>query len=324
MRLQTLFHQVTATAQAQALFQNHPGATIQDLLRSDGYPTSSPKPPWTPRTYTHTGYAPRPRREAGTTWPTTPSPGPPSCSGGQPLTQEQRNELKELKELQTSYIEGFNRGLTRTPTRNPPSEPSRPGTDRPGGEPRPPPAPAGWTRRTRQTTTRKGGNPVENSPDNTPTPTLTPAGHHCPDSRRRPGHAPSPSPTSRRPPSSSTRTSGTGSPSTRPSTSSPTTTAPSTSAWTRTWPNWANNASSCGFRSNDGEWMETYSTHSGRRKAREIAGRLDAAMTRYIDDTVQWAQGLRFRDLVASVNQTYPDYAGNSVFANDPGGETPA
>ena len=68
------------------------------------------------------------------------------------------------------------------------------------------------------------------------------------------------------------------------------------------------------FQSNRGAWMNTISTHSGRERADQLKEEMDPEIVQYIDDVVEWAQGLSFRELVASIYQAYPEFKANSVF----------
>ena len=68
------------------------------------------------------------------------------------------------------------------------------------------------------------------------------------------------------------------------------------------------------FQSNRGAWTNTISTHSGRERAEQLQKEMDPAIVQYINDVVEWVQGLSFRELVASIYQAYPDYKVNSVF----------
>ena len=68
------------------------------------------------------------------------------------------------------------------------------------------------------------------------------------------------------------------------------------------------------FKSDRGAWTNTISTHSGREKAEQLKKEMDPGIVQYISEAVEWAQGLSFRELVASIYQAYPEYKVNSVF----------
>ena len=68
------------------------------------------------------------------------------------------------------------------------------------------------------------------------------------------------------------------------------------------------------FKSDRGAWTNTISTHSGREKAEQLKKEMDPGIVQYISEVVEWAQGLSFRELIASIYQAYPEYKVNSVF----------
>ena len=63
-----------------------------------------------------------------------------------------------------------------------------------------------------------------------------------------------------------------------------------------------------------GTWTDTSITGSGRSKAEELEEKLPPAITSYIHNLVDWAQGLTFSQLVGAIYRKYPNYRANSVF----------
>ena len=72
------------------------------------------------------------------------------------------------------------------------------------------------------------------------------------------------------------------------------------------------------FQSDKGAWMNTISTHSGRVRAEQLKKEIAPHIVQYIGNVVDWAQGLSFRELVASIYQAYPEYKVKSVFRGNP------
>lgn len=68
------------------------------------------------------------------------------------------------------------------------------------------------------------------------------------------------------------------------------------------------------FKSDSGNWANTVATYSGRKRAEQLKSQMDPAVVQYIENVVDWAQSMNFRELVAAIYQAYPEYRENSVF----------
>lgn len=68
------------------------------------------------------------------------------------------------------------------------------------------------------------------------------------------------------------------------------------------------------IRREDRRWPQYYLTPQGEKKAAQIRKKIPAAVGKYIEDVVEWAQSLNFPALLRAIYEAYPEFSTNSLF----------
>lgn len=61
-------------------------------------------------------------------------------------------------------------------------------------------------------------------------------------------------------------------------------------------------------------WFRYIITAEGRKKVKEIKGKINHELDNYIKKTVEWVSSLAFNELLRAIYAKYPQYSLNSVF----------